>query len=157
MGRGSKLSPALTKAIADDLANSADYPGTVAQLHGIDKSVHCRWMQWGEKATSGKYYNYYIAIQNALSVQERYLVGLVREAAKVSWPAAMTLLERTRPEKFSRMEKREIKQEGTLSILVDMEEEKFLQAYVDTDRILEERSRLQLPEPGGNGDEEDNV
>ncbi len=102
MGRRSKLTPKLQEVIVR-LIEIGNYDATAAQAAGISTSTFYRWLEQGEKASSGRYREFWEAVICARASAEVFAVSVVRTAAESGdWRAAMEWLARKAPERWAR-------------------------------------------------------
>jgi len=106
MGRPSKLTPEVQKKIVDAI-KLGSYAEVAAALAGVHPGTYYRWMQLGEAASSGKYYEFRESVKEANAFSEAYAIAMVRKAMPENWQAAMTYLERRFPDRWTRMQRLE--------------------------------------------------
>jgi len=98
-----------------DAVEKGNYRATAARLAGIHPSQLYKWLEEGANASdaeipydepAGRYRKLFEDVEEAEARFESKMVGKVTEAADdpKNWTAAMTILERTRPEKFGKRE-----------------------------------------------------
>jgi hypothetical protein len=104
MARKTKLTPQVQGRIVQAI-RSGNYANVAARYAGIDERSYFGWMQRGEREGSGIYFQFFLAIKDAESAAEVEAVAQVRLAARESWQAAMTWLERKFPERWGRRER----------------------------------------------------
>lgn len=111
MGRGrpSKLTPELQERILQ-LIRKGNYIEVACAAVGIDKSTYYKWLQRGQQAKSGKYFDFFIAAKKAEREAETAFLDRIREAAfkDKDWKAAAWYLERKYPERWGRKERHEV-------------------------------------------------
>lgn len=95
MGRPSKLSPALTQAIAERI-KAGNFPDVAAQCEGVGKSTFYAWMQRGEAESEGPYRDFLESVTRAEAEFESATLQEVRSAVDQQGNAknAAWLLER---------------------------------------------------------------
>ena len=112
--RRSLYNEARHRVIVDGV-RQGNYRGTAARMAGVSGDALRHWLDLGEKASfddlpytsqEGRYRQLFEDIEEAESQFEAEMVGRVVTAAEEpkNWAAAMTILERTRPEKFGKRE-----------------------------------------------------
>ncbi|MDA8116738.1 MAG: hypothetical protein M0000_04990, partial [Actinomycetota bacterium] len=67
-----------------------------------------RWMKKGEAAQSGQFRDFFDAVKTAAAAREVRNAAIISKAANESWQAAAWMLERTAPERYARIEKRQL-------------------------------------------------
>lgn len=95
MGRPSKLTPAITEAIAQRVRDG-NFPEVAAQCEGIHRATFYAWMQRGQAEESGPYRDFHDAITRAEADFENATLAEVRAAVDQQGNAvnAKWLLER---------------------------------------------------------------
>ena len=79
-------------------------------LTNISDSVFFKWRAHGEKAKSGKYFQFFHVVKKAEEKFKAWNIQQIMSAAKKgNWQAAAWLLERKYPDEFGRRERQEIK------------------------------------------------
>jgi transposase len=106
IGRPSKLTPELTKKLCDAI-KAGNYYDTACQYVGIDYSTFRRWMNRGDKAKTGEFYDFCNAIKKAEAEAEYRMVALWQQQVADDWKASRDFLERRYPDKWGR--KQEVK------------------------------------------------
>jgi transposase-like protein len=103
-------------AIIVEAVKNGNYRATAARLAGVTPQILYKWLELGEIASEddlpyddlehARYRKLFEDVAEAEAQFESSMVGRVRTAADEpkNWAAAMTLLERTRPERFGRRE-----------------------------------------------------
>jgi transposase-like protein len=100
-GRPSKLTPEVTAKVVAAI-EGGQFLAVAARLAGIGPTTLHRWMERGEKKGKGNPFRaFYIAVQRAEARNEQRLVKLWRRQAKDDWRAAMEMLARRHPERWS--------------------------------------------------------
>ena len=100
----------LTKEKADEIIKHIKiglYYKTACECCGVDYSTFRRWMQRGEREKSGKYCEFYNAVNKANSEAELRMVMNWQKHVIDDWKAAKEFLERRYPEHWARREKLE--------------------------------------------------
>lgn len=101
MGRPSKLTPEAQQRIAQAIEVGATYE-LAAQYGGVHYDTFRRWMERGEQAKSGAYFEFYEAIKQAEGKAAIKWLALIDKAAAETWQAAAWKLERRYPEDYGR-------------------------------------------------------
>nr|PZN07741.1 MAG: hypothetical protein DIU64_11805 [Caldicoprobacter oshimai] len=108
MGRPSKLTPEVQEKICNAI-RAGNYYEAACAYAGIDYSTFRRWIIKGEKAKSGKYYDFCEAVKKAEYEAEMRLVAMWQKHMPDNWQAIATFLERRFPERWAR--RLDVKQE----------------------------------------------
>ena len=69
---------------------------------GINPTTYYDWMNKGEKATKGRYREFYLDVKKAKAEAVTRNVAIVQKAAATTWQAAAWWLERTHPKEFGK-------------------------------------------------------
>ena len=94
MARPSKLTPETHAAIVDAILHGATYKDA-AESAGVWYTTFNDWMQRGEQAKSGQYYEFYDAIRQAEAQCRLNMTRVIQSAAaKGDWKAAEAYLRR---------------------------------------------------------------
>lgn len=93
-GRRSKLNPALQEEIASYIRKGA-FIERACQLCGIDKATYFRWLERGEKETSGPYREFLDAMTHARARVQQDAIEIVLKDALVNAESAKWFLERS--------------------------------------------------------------
>lgn len=91
---------------------AGNYLETAAPLSGVATSTARRWMARGRKQKRGKFRDFLDAVKKAGAAAESRNVLLIQSAARKQWQAAAWYLERMHPDRWARMERREISGPG---------------------------------------------
>jgi len=105
-GRPSKLTPEVQTEIVRSL-KAGSYLDVAAEFAGIDETTLYRWLKRGEKAKSGRYFEFRQAVTRAKAAAEVRAVGHIAMAAAEDWRAAAWFLEHGRQRRWYR--KQEVK------------------------------------------------
>lgn len=130
MARKSKLSKERIESVCKYI--KLGLPQKVAAAYsGINEATFYRWMERGESNPKSMYGEFCEAVKRAVAESEATLVANIRLAANktASWQAAAWMLERRFPDRWARIEKREIS--GNLGHDVKYSDEEALKAYED--------------------------
>ena len=94
MARPSKLTPETHAAIVDAILHGATYKDA-AEAAGVWYTTFNDWMQRGEQAKSGQYYEFYDAVHQAEAQCRLNMTRVIQSAAaKGDWKAAEAYLRR---------------------------------------------------------------
>jgi hypothetical protein len=118
-GRPTKFNPGLAEQIIQYIRAGA-YIETAAVAAGIDKATFYAWLKKGASDDSGPYFDFALAVHQAMAMSEVRDVLLIGEAAKESWQAAAWRLERKFPDRWGQTRR------------VEVEVKKELEAFYDT-------------------------
>ena len=108
MGRPSKLTPETQAIIIANMRIGLRYKDAALAACVTYQTIR-NWTARGEKAKSGKYAEFFVAVKRAQAEGERLLLARIQDAARKQWQAAAWILERRYPDKWARRE--HIKQE----------------------------------------------
>ena len=111
MGRKSKLTPEIQEKIVQAV-KTGNYYEAACGYAGIDYTTFRRWILNGEKAKSGKYYEFCNAIKKAEQEAEARLVAQWQKHMPEDWKAIATFLERRHPERWGKREKQTLEHTG---------------------------------------------
>ena len=99
MGRKTKLTDERQQLIVAAL-KAGNYIDTACDYAGISHQSFYNWMEQGEAAQRGKFFEFFEAVQKARSEAEMRNVNVVQKAAQGgTWQAAAWHLERSFPER----------------------------------------------------------
>ena len=115
MGRGRGQPTKLTAAVQNKIVNALAAGNTrtaSAAYAGIHYSTFCNWITDGEKAKSGKYFDFFDAIKKAEAAAEVSNVATIKKHAADNWQAAAWWLERRRHKDWMKIERQEQTGEG---------------------------------------------
>lgn len=115
MGRPSKLTPERQQKLADAI-RAGNYYETACTYAGIDYSTFRLWMTAGEKATRGKFFEFFETITRAESEAEARAVALWQKAMPEDWRAAQMFLERRHPDRWGKQDRLDLKQSGKVAV-----------------------------------------
>lgn len=102
-----KLNKELQDKICKDIEHGT--PMKYASIsNGICKSTFYNWYNKGEHAKSGKYHNFYVAIEEAKSKAIALKCEFIHKQAQENWHACAWWLERVAPEEFLKKEQYQI-------------------------------------------------
>ena len=113
MGRRSKLTPQLQAELVNLIA-AGNYDATAASAVGISSSTFYRWLEQGERASSGRYREFWEAVTRARARAEVEAVSVLKTAAQSGdWRAAVEWLARKHPDRWGRAKPRQDAEEDT--------------------------------------------
>ena len=101
MARPSKLTPEVQKRLVKAI-KAGNYYEAACGFAGIHYSTFREWMIKGEKATSGKFREFYEAIKKAENEAEVRMVAQWQQHMPENWQAIATFLERRYPDRWGR-------------------------------------------------------
>lgn len=119
-----KFNPETRRKIIQAL-EAGNYRKTAAALAGVDESTFYKWMKRGEKAKSGKYFQFVQSVKRAEEKAKAYHLQQIRKASENgSWQASAWYLERKHPQEWGRRQqidmdanlKADVTTEGTVTI-----------------------------------------
>ena len=116
MGRPSKLTPEVQERISQAI-RAGNYYEAACAYAGIDYSTFRRWIIKGEKAKSGRYYNFCEAITRPEHEAEVRVVAMWQQHMPVNWQAIATFLERRYPDRWGR-KRLDIEHSGEIGIKI---------------------------------------
>ncbi len=100
-GRPSKLTEETTKKLVKAI-ESGNYMKAACAYAGIDYTTFRLWMKKGEKAKSGKYFNFFHTIKRAEQVAEVKMIEQWQRHMPENWQAIATFMERRYPDRWGR-------------------------------------------------------
>jgi hypothetical protein len=122
-GRPSKLTKPVMKKIIGYL-EAGNHRATSARAAGVSRSSFHRWVSRGaidkSAGTDSIYRDFRDAIKKAEARFEVEAVRCVLDASETKWTAAMTLLERRWPQRWSRGERRDLSVEVEPAVQADV-------------------------------------
>ena len=102
MGRKKKLTPEMQKNICNFIAHGIPL-GHAANVAGISSTTFYDWYRKGENAKSGRYYDFYVAVEKAKSQAVALRLDNIRKAGEDgNWQADAWWLERIDPDNFAK-------------------------------------------------------
>ncbi len=107
MARKTKLTPELQRDILQVLEAGATIKDA-CHFVGISEVTYFNWINRGEEAKSGIYFEFLKSAQKAIASGSVDAVAIIRMAAKEQWQAAAWFLERKNPQEWARRTKVEI-------------------------------------------------
>lgn len=111
MGRPTKLTPEMTRRIAD-LVRAGNYVEVAAAAAGISRDTLYRWLKQGARTKRGLAHEFSLAIEKAQAEAEARDVTLIATAAREQWQAAAWRLERKFPDRWGRRERQTLEHVG---------------------------------------------
>ena len=107
-GRPSKLTSERLERLTDAL-RAGHTRATAAALAGIGESTLYAWLQAAnQRDAAPEFVDFLEAVKKAEFEGEDALVGIIRNAAEKTWPAAAWILERRHPDRWAKKIKSEI-------------------------------------------------
>jgi transposase len=107
MGRPTKLTPEVQKRICDAI-KAGNYYEAAAAYADVDYRTFRNWMERGEKAGSGIYFQFFQSVARAEAEAEVRIVAQWQQQIPENWAAARDFLARRHPERWGPKEKREV-------------------------------------------------
>lgn len=116
----SKLTPALQKKIGSNIVLGMPLK-YAAEVSGISEKAFYNWMNEGEKAKSGKFYDFYNYITECKAKAIQTHLNTIKKAANDgNWLPAAWMLERRYPEYFGKRDKLDVDANMKLSGKIDI-------------------------------------
>lgn len=137
VGRPSKLTPEVKKRLLDAI-RAGNYYETACTYAGITYRTFRNWMERGEQAKSGEFFQFFHEVTRAEAEAEVRLVAQWQAQAGQDWRAARDLLARRHPERWAGRERLEHTGEGGGPIELDFDPREELLRRID--RIASRRS-----------------
>ncbi len=100
-GRPSKLTEETTKKLVKAI-ESGNYMKAACAYAGIDYTTFRLWMKKGEKAKSGRYFNFFHTIKRAEQIAEVKMIEQWQRHMPENWQAIATFMERRYPDRWGR-------------------------------------------------------
>lgn len=101
-----------------DALTAGNYACVACDLAGIGESTLYRWLRQGEEDAEADeeslFRQFWESYKKASIAAESRAVTTVRQAAQTDWKAAMTYLERRRPERWGRRDSSHVTQDTTI-------------------------------------------
>lgn len=104
IGRPSKLTPAVKQRLLDAI-RAGNYYEAACVYAGIGETTFYRWMERGEKASSGEYREFWESVKRAEAEAEARVVALWQQEIPGNWQAARDFLARRFSDRWSPKEK----------------------------------------------------
>lgn len=101
MARPTKLTPERQEQIIAML-KAGNYIETACAYAGIDPGTFYNWMRRGESASSGRFFQFFNAVQKARAEAEARNVQVIQKASLDTWQASAWWLERSFPDRWGR-------------------------------------------------------
>ena len=147
-GRPTKLDDKLCEAICKSISQGNTLTYSVQQ-QGISYQTFLNWKERGEKAKSGKFFEFVEAIKKAEEEGKNFLVQGIKEHGRKNWQAMAWLLERKYPHEFGRRENVKMEHSGSVK-----QEHK---GKVKVENVFQRIDRLKSFVDEGNEDEDRNI
>jgi hypothetical protein len=107
MGRPTDLTPTLQKKIVAMIRDGVS-PEIAAVAAGISRATYYAWRARGREESAGPYLDFLDAVEKAIAECEARAVHVVAKAFGKNWQAAMTLMERRFPDRWSRRDRLDV-------------------------------------------------
>ena len=105
--RTSKLTPEMQDKICNNIMLGLKYEQAALAAGICDRTLY-NWKEQGQKAKSGKYFQFLQALKKAEAEGEGLLIARIQKEAKEgTWQAAAWILERRHPDRWARTTKNE--------------------------------------------------
>jgi len=117
MARPTKLNDDVQKKIVNAVA-AGNYYEAACALAGIEYRTFRYWMEKGEAAKSGKYFQFFHAIEQAQARAEVTVVANWKAQIPYSWQAARDFLARRFPDRWKPQEGRELSGEVGTKVMI---------------------------------------
>ena len=101
MARPTKLTPDVEKRITDAIRVGSTYT-LAAQYGGVSYDAFNDWMNRGQQARSGKFYQFYHNVKKAEADGAMKWLAVIDKASAEQWQAAAWKLERRYPQDYGR-------------------------------------------------------
>ena len=111
VGRPSKLTPEVKKRLIDAI-KAGNYYEPACKFAGIDYSTFRKWMQKGEQAKSGQYFEFFEEVTRAEAEAEARMVAQWQSQIPQEWRAARDFLARRYPERWAQKDKIDLEHSG---------------------------------------------
>lgn len=115
VGRQTKLTPAVQQRICDAI-RAGNYLEAAAAYGGVEKSTIYKWLQRGESASAGIFFDFFHAVQAAQAEAEVRIVAQWQQQIPDNWQAARDFLARRFPDRWGPKDRREVEHGGTIGI-----------------------------------------
>lgn len=129
-GRPSKLTEDVKRRLLDAI-RAGNYYETACQFAGISYQTFRNWMERGEQAKTGQYFEFFEAVTRAEAEAEARMVALWQAQIPQDWRAARDFLARRYPERWAGRERIEHTGEGGGPIEVDFDPREELLRRID--------------------------
>ena len=93
MPRPTKLTPETSEAILTALSIGATYKDA-AEAAGVEYATFNNWMQTGEQAKSGKFFEFFYAVRQTEARARLKYLSQIAKASEKDWRAALEYLKR---------------------------------------------------------------
>lgn len=123
-----KLTKKMQEGICKDISEGVPIL-YACQRHGICQSTFYTYYRKGEEAQSGKYRDFYNAIEEAKAEAIAFHAKQIHKASFQTWQASAWWLERTCPESFGKKDHIELKSESKVKVSSLKEEEEKAEEY----------------------------
>jgi len=127
-GRPSKFSIEKQDIICKAIANGSTY-AEAAESAGVTYNTFLNWKQRGEKANSGRLFEFFQSLKKAEDQSEAELLSRIVDAGRdpKHWQANAWILERRMPDRWGRKDRMEMtgKDGGPVAVVRDMTDEEI--------------------------------
>ena len=116
-GRPSKL----TEEVKDKLVKAisqGNYYEAACSYAGITYATFRNWMNEGEQATEGEYFDFFDTIKKAEAAAELRMVQEWQKHIPNNWQAIATFMERRYPDRWGKRDRQDINLQGELGIKI---------------------------------------
>lgn len=103
IGRPTKLTPQMQAKIVQALTAGNTRTAAVAYAN-VDYQTFLNWMERGNNARSGLFFDFFEAVKKAEADAEVRNVAIIQKAAEKNWQAAAWWLERRKPDDWKNRE-----------------------------------------------------
>lgn len=97
------------------------YLTVAAALAKVDTDTIYLWLKRGRAASSGRYYEFARAVEEAMAVAEDVSVAIIDGAAGDDWRAAAWKMERRHPDRWGKKERHEVTGKDGGEIVIRLE------------------------------------
>ena len=111
VGRPSKLTPEVRKRLINAIM-AGNYYEPACRYAGVDYSTFRKWMQKGEQAKSGQYFEFFEEVKRAEAEAEARMVAQWQAQVPNDWKAARDFLARRYPERWAQKERIDLEHSG---------------------------------------------
>jgi transposase len=129
-GRPSKLTPEVKKRLLDAI-RAGNYFEPACVYAGITYRTFRNWMERGEEAKSGEYFQFFHEVTRAEAEAEARMVAQWQAQVPNDWRAAKDFLARRYPDRWANRDKHELMGDGGGPIEVDFDPREELLRRID--------------------------
>ena len=143
MARPTKLTPEVHEAIVDGINAGLTFRLTCARV-GVNPSTFYRWLDTGETAKTGRYREFYEAVERAKADSALRLVSQITLQAPADWRAAAFILERRFPDDYGRRAELTGKAGGPVQVDTKVQTQHVFQPSQEVwDQVLRKRAEFE--------------